>query len=646
MKTKHYFRLLTGLSMAFLLCFFLSGRLFAQEKETERDAAEDREISWPHHLTLGLGAGLNLNFAHGAYVPDAILDNNTYTSGFGAAPTFFALLEIPLAEKWMLVPRIHYSNISGAFTDGTPVGSSSAKPNFAYDVQNVGLDILGKFVINRFHILFGPSIATIVKKSWAPGTSSDASASSTDLPGSHSVFAAIGAGIGYDIPINGKNTVWLSPEAFYSYPFTNLGNGTSDLKVSTLRVALAVKFDISPEPPPPPPPSHPLSVTVSAKGILPGGETTNEPVIPEQAVHSRSSIPLLPYIFFDNGSAEIPARYSRSGATGFSEMRLEGKDAFEANHSLLDIVGARMKQYPEAKITLTGTNSNSGVERGKIDLSKQRAMAFRDYLVNTWGISGDRIVVDQRNLPELPTNPVTKAGMEENRRVEITSTDPRITDPVKIENRKSESVGETQIRYETAVTNPDNTAVASWKITLDQNGTPIGAGESGTGNPPRVLSSKISDAARYDGQPIHYQLEVTDVNGKKYSGDGMTRVVKKTLEHGNLEKYAMLSFDFDRSEVNERAQKMINLIGESITMDANGVSVSGFCDNTGTDEYNQALSEARAQSAMAALRSAARLPANTNVNAHGKRDPKFVNELPEGRMLNRRVEVDITKSNK
>jgi len=31
----------------------------------------------------------------------------------------------------------------------------------------------------------------------------------------------------------------------------------------------------------------------------------------------------------------------------------------------------------------------------------------------------------------------------------------------------------------------------------------------------------------------------------------MTRVVKKTVEHANLEKYAMLSFDFDKSEVNE-----------------------------------------------------------------------------------------------
>ncbi|MDP4220130.1 MAG: OmpA family protein [Bacteroidota bacterium] len=640
-KRQNHYSYLSRL-MVFLLAFFALS-LTAQAQPATGDETQQEEVSWPHHLTLGLGGGVNLNFPKGTYV----LDNYSYSSGFGVAPTFFGLLEIPLGGKWMLVPRIHYSNISGAFTDGTTTGATVANfDKFAYDVQNVGLDVLGKYAISNFQILFGPSIATIVTKTYAHGTSNDASASGTDLPGSHSVFAAIGAGVGYDIPINKKNSVWLSPEAFYSYPLTNLGDGSSDLKVSTLRVAVSVKFDISPEPPPPPPPAHPITMTVSARGILPNGDVSNEPVIPEQASRTRSSVPLLPYIFFDNGSAEIPARYSRNGATGFTEMQLEGKDAMEVNHEILDVIGSRMKQNPEIKITVTGTNSNSGAERGKIDLSKQRAMAVRDYLVKTWGIAGSRITVDQRNLPELPTNPVTKAGMEENRRVEISSTDPRITDPVKIENKKSESVGETQIRYETTMMNPDNIAISGWKISLDQNGTPIGSAESGPGAPPKVLSSKIPDAMRYEGQPVHYQIEVTDVNGKKYTADGMTRVVKKTVEHANLEKYAMLSFDFDRSEVNERAQKMINLIGESVTMDANGLNVSGFCDNTGTDEYNQALSEARAQSAVAALRSATRLPANTNVNAHGKRDPKFVNELPEGRMLNRRVEVDISKSNK
>ena len=643
-KLQRNFLSLTGTALILLVCLLMLSQT-ADGQPVTGDTMPKQEVSWPHHLTLGLGAGLNLNFASGDYFET--VNSNTYSKGFGAAPTFFALLEIPLAESWMLVPRLHYSDYSASFTDGHLVATAGTiSPNFAFNVQTIGIDILGKYAFSGFHILFGPSFATMIKKTYANGTASAASSSSNDLPGTGSLYAAIGAGIGYDIPINNKHSVWLTPEAFYSYPLTNLGPNNGSLKVSTLRIALSVKFDIGAEPPPPPAPSEPLGVQVSAKGILPNGDMTNDPIIPEQASRTRSSMQMLPYIFFDNNSAAIPPRYSRNGATGFSEMQLAGKDEMEVNHAALDIWGARMKEYPDVTIKVTGCNSNSGAERAKIDLSKQRAMAIRDYLVNTWGIDGKRITVDQRNLPELPTNPVTKAGMEENRRVEITSSDPRITDPVKIENRKSESVGETRVRFETTLTNADKVNIANWTIKMDQNGTPIGTGESGNGAPPKVISSVVPDAMKYEGQPVHYQMEITDANGKKYTADGMTRVVKKTVEHANLEKYAMLSFDFDRSEVNDRAQKMINLIGESITVDANGVGVSGFCDNTGADDYNQALSEARAAAAADALRKATRLPANTNVTGHGKRDPKFVNELPEGRMLNRRVEVEIQKSNR
>lgn len=615
----------------------------ARAQETAPAATE---VTWPTHLTFGLGAGLNLNFAGGDYT----LDSSTFSSGFGAAPTFHLLLEIPLAESWMLAPRISFNDRSGAFTDGKAVSSSQLTPvhtDFAYSLQQFGLDVYGKYVINNLHILFGPSFSSSMKKTYAFGNSSAASGSSNDLPGASSFFVSFGLGAGYDIPLNKKNSVWLSPELFYNLGLTNLaGPSNGDLTVSTLRAALSVKFDLSTPPPPPPPPAEPVELSISAKGILPNGDATNEPIIPEQASRSRTSMPLLPYMFFDYNSSNIPSRYNTDGATGFSNDNLQGKNEIEANYQLLNIMGSRLKQYPTANLNLTGTNSNSGEERNNIQLSKKRAMAVRDYLVNTWGIDPKRIIVDQRNLPELPTNPVTKAGMEENRRVEFSSNDPRITEPVKLESRKSEAIGETLVRFETASKNTDKANITGWKITMDQNGTPIGAAQSGNGTPPRTITMSIPDASKYQNAPVRYQIEMTGADGKVYTADGMTRIVRKTVDRDNLEKYAMLSFDFDRSEINDRARAMINLIGESITRDANGISVKGYCDNTGADDYNQALSEARAAEAAKALRAAAKLPANVTVVGSGKRDPKFTNEFPEGRMLNRRVEVNIQKSDK
>ncbi len=639
MKKLQQYLIILPLLLIISFCSLQS--IFAQ---TGAMAQPVQDVRWPHRLTLGLGAGINLNFAAGTYTDDV---GSSYKSGFGAAPTFFGMLEIPLAEKWMLVPRIHYSDYSGSFSDGVATGSVPVEKNFAYNLQTVGIDVLAKYVIGNFHILAGPSIATIIKKSYAHGTSSAASSSSQDLPGAGSVYAAIGAGIGYDIPVNDRHTVWLSPEAFYSFPFTNLGGSSNgDLKISTLRIALSVKFDIGSDPKPNelPPPSPSMSIT--ARGVLPNGDPTQDPIVAQQVNRTRSSMTFLPYVFFDYNSAEIPARYNRDGATGFNTDMLAGKTDIDANHSGLDILGYRLRQYPDATVTLTGTNSNSGKERNNIELSRLRAMAIRDYLVKTWNIDAKRIIVDQRNLPELPTNPVTNAGMIENRRVEIASSDPRVTEPVKIETKQAQTVGETLVRFETNLNVDPRINITSWELLIDQNGSPLNIGDSGRGTPQKILTLKVPNAESLLNQPIHYQMNIYDANGTKYSADGMTRIVNKAVESANLEKYAMLSFDFDRAEINPRALQMVNLIGESISKDATGVNVTGFCDNTGADDYNQALSEARADAAIKNLRKVTNLPVNINTKGQGKRDPKFTNDLPEGRMLNRRVEVDIQKSSR
>ena len=156
----------------------------------------------------------------------------------------------------------------------------------------------------------------------------------------------------------------------------------------------------------------------------------------------------------------------------------------------------------------------------------------------------------------------------------------------------------------------------------------------------------IPAAASLVGQPIHYKLVANDAAGHQVTADGMTRVVNRTVDRENLEKYGMLSFDFNVADINPRAHLMLDLISESISRDANGLTVNGYCDSTGSAEYNQALSEQRANTAVTTLRGMTKLPANTNVQGYGLREPKFDNTLPEGRQLNRRVEIVIEKSSK
>jgi outer membrane protein OmpA-like peptidoglycan-associated protein len=622
-------------------------------------SAQMSEGNYPQKLTLVIGGGLNWNMADGPYNPDG----RTFPPTAGATgtlepkqgeyntPEFHIGLEIPVTSGFMFAPRLNYNDLSAVLDDaGEPVTPSGTVPDadaLSYAYRTVGLDLMGKITFGNFHLLVGPNIGIPVKNSFARGqrTVQAASASTQEMPDIPALWASIGGGAGYDIPLTPEaHKVWLTPEVMFHYPLTNLsGNEFGDLIVKQFRGAVSLKFDIGGEEAVVAAAPVLASVDIIARGVRPDGSIAAEPVSPTSSMHARSSMPLLPYVFFENGKSDIPARYSRQGSTGFSVQSLAGKNAEDANHAVLDIVGQRLKENPQASLTITGTNSNTGAEKGNVTLSRTRAQQVRDYLVNTWGIEAGRVTVDARNLPEIPTNPATQPGMEENRRVELASNDSRITAPIKIEQRETMAAGETIVRFETTV-QPTGHPFTSWRITLDQNGSPVGQALSGSGTPPAVQTMTIANATNLINQPLRYRLEATDAAGKTVTDEGMTRIVPATVERSNLEKFAMLSFDFDRSDINERARQMLELISESISRDARVVKIDGFTDFTGTEEYNQNLSEARANSAVTSLRSMTTLPAATNVTGHGERDPKFNNDLPEGRQLNRRVEFTIEKS--
>jgi outer membrane protein OmpA-like peptidoglycan-associated protein len=524
----------------------------------------------------------------------------------------------------------------------------------------IGADLLVKWSLSNFHLMGGANLGTPVHDPWyaydtrIEAATQDPATAHTAVPNFAKFIAGLKGGLGYDIPLNTKNTIWLTPEAFFTYSLTNYSqvpgasasNPKDEYYPVTLTGGASLKFALAGPPAVAPPPATPLAATITAHGVMADGSITAEPVSPQQALHTRASLPLLPYVFFDDHAAAINARYSRSGATGFSEQSaLAGKDALEANHDVLDVVGSRLKNNPTWNIKLTGTNMNSGDEKNDITLSKARATAVADYLTSTWGIDPSRITVDQRNLPELPTNPITEPGRQENRRVEISSNAAELTAPIKIEDRQAQSVGPTTIKYDITVTpDPSVHTYTNWTITLDKDGVQIGSPMSGTGAPPASTTSDIPDASKYMNQPIHYALSVTDDQGQTAHAENYTRIVPKTVDRDNLEKYAMLSFDFDRAEINQRARQMLQLISESVSRSATGVTIDGYCDQTGTPEYNQTLSEARANAAVTALRSMTSLPSNVTVRGHGFRDLKFDNNLPEGRQLDRRVEFTIEHS--
>ncbi|RJP19746.1 MAG: OmpA family protein [Candidatus Abyssobacteria bacterium SURF_5] len=71
------------------------------------------------------------------------------------------------------------------------------------------------------------------------------------------------------------------------------------------------------------------------------------------------------------------------------------------------------------------------------------------------------------------------------------------------------------------------------------------------------------------------------------------------------------------------------------------IIVEGHTDSTGTDQYNQTLSERRAEAVANALIARGVDPARIQTIGYGEMRPVATNETPEGRQQNRRVELHI-----
>jgi len=72
------------------------------------------------------------------------------------------------------------------------------------------------------------------------------------------------------------------------------------------------------------------------------------------------------------------------------------------------------------------------------------------------------------------------------------------------------------------------------------------------------------------------------------------------------------------------------------------VDVVGHTDSTGSQDYNQQLSVARASSVARYLESQKVLPQRVVTSGMGQNSPIADNDTPQGRALNRRVEIQLT----
>src|SRR5215213_5759348 len=146
------------------------------------------------------------------------------------------------------------------------------------------------------------------------------------------------------------------------------------------------------------------------------------------------------------------------------------------------------------------------------------------------------------------------------------------------------------------------------------------------------------------GSVIGRKMDKQAEEMKQVMGDAE---VKRVGEGIVVEFKDKVLFGYDQSDLSTQAQGSLGKLANVLKKypDTN-IEILGHTDNKGSDDYNQGLSERRANAAAAYLRANGITNSRITTKGMGESDPKATNDTDEGRAENRRVEFVITANQK
>lgn len=383
-------------------------------------------------------------------------------------------------------------------------------------------------------------------------------------------------------------------------------------------------------------------------------------ILPKQEVIVRHNYSLLPYIFFDGDrSAAIPPRYARlttEATAQFAAEKLHVSTALIAGehpyYHLLNIVGQRMKRFPEAKLNILGGIDGASGERDNLRVARQRALAVATYLRTVWGVDSARLVLGEARLTAKSGRIFNEQDRQaENRRVELSSDTVALLEPIQLFDTVQRSAP-VRVRFMPAAKGTSETAAAisSWNLAIRQEDRLIKE-LRGEGALPPSLDWRADEkeyALLRVNVPLQFSLTAQEKAGTLLTAPVRSLPVQPRLfrvadeeycENLLIEKYNLILFDATKSSVAQTQAITLKALNSRITARSK-VLVEGYMDKSDDEEANKRLSRARAQSAAQSLKSFVR-GAQLDVQGYGSQKPLYDDRLPEGRMYSRTVLVTV-----
>ncbi|NLO20244.1 MAG: OmpA family protein [Ignavibacteria bacterium] len=466
-------------------------------------------------------------------------------------------------------------------------------------------------------------------------------------------------GLSYELPMTKRNYLSLTPEISYSLLMTNI---VKEIKwgYQSVNLGLSIKYrKPDPLPPPPPPPLPPpmpqypaprlpkeTRISVQAIQIDENKNESSNPFIRVEDFITYNMRPLLNYIFFDENSSALPNRYvklKQEETADFDINKLHNLNTLETYHEALNVIGKRLQDNPKANITVSGTNSNLGKEKGNLALSEQRAKTVSDYLTEVWKVDKSRIKILARNLPQEASRSDIAEGEEENRRVEISSNDNSIFEPV-FSQDTTRILSSANFKFINDV--KSEFEIKKWDLDILHDNTIIKSFQ-GEGMPPEEILWELSNETENTKlfiSALKYRLYVKDALGSVHSTQENIipiehiTIDKKRIEGSadkEFEYYSLILFDYGKFTLSSAHKKVIDFVKKRVSPNST-ISIIGYTDKIGDEEINDRISTNRAKSVAKLLDFE-----NAETYGLGKRELLFDNSLPEGRFYCRTVRISI-----
>lgn len=462
------------------------------------------------------------------------------------------------------------------------------------------------------------------------------------LPDAVQASWQVGASIGVAFPLDARKQWQVEPEVGVSVPLASVTTVVAwKLTVPTAMVRLSWSPFGAPAAAP--------TVQAATKAESPTDEllivdtpptptaTTvqldivGNPTVVIEEVEQETFLPVLPYVFFAQDEATMPQRYVRMF---HQSLPAEAEPAYAFHHRLLAVVAERMRQVPDAVVTIIGTTSSR--ERNPM-LAEQRAQVVASILRDTFGIANERLVVRSQGLPDSPTKATPEESAmadEENSRVELEASDPRILMPYYVSDT-TVVMSPPQLHIVARTSAPGS--LKQWTLTINDD--------------------EVRSSAQAFSKPVVFQPDASAVRSLLEAGalriridgeiDGepraeetlipvqQKRLVSKrqTIEQDSVvEVFQLVLFPYNSATLTAMHRRVLDVVRQRLGSRAR-LTIEGATDVIGSAEANADLSTRRAQAVADYL--------GVEAVAVGRGEPSssIQQSLPEQRMLERTVRI-------